>query len=263
LTQEEILKILGFSGEFAEISFGPFTGNATLLNWFSELCNEFGVNGSARVFWKVHGKNKTFGLTDEKAKAGLKKGILDPSTAFIYHCHNHYMAPIGFEESSSYPANAYQTELDKSDEIRTHILIGDSSKTNLPVHCVKFEDISKDLHCKSPEFFNIRHTEQGIQTKNTKSTGNNINCIMIFENMDHPQRTSVENKQQTRVSLKERIAQLKHTKKRSSAKKEVLIFVPDVKPATSEGIEHDSTDLEDIEDLEEPAVLSSEEEGLI
>lgn len=39
----------------------------------------------------------------------------------------------------------------------------------------------KDLMCESPEYFNIRHTERGVCTRNTRRPGNNIHCIMAFK----------------------------------------------------------------------------------
>lgn len=45
LTQEEALKILGFQEPFGEIRFGPFTGNKTLLQWFTQLTEHFNVEG--------------------------------------------------------------------------------------------------------------------------------------------------------------------------------------------------------------------------
>ena len=38
-----------------------------------------------------------------------------------------------------------------------------------------------DLTCRSPEIFNIRHTERGVQTRNTKRKGGNLHCIMAFK----------------------------------------------------------------------------------
>ncbi len=38
----------------------------------------------------------------------------------------------------------------------------------------------KDLNCRSPEIFNIRHTDRGVRTRNTKRKGGNIHCIMAF-----------------------------------------------------------------------------------
>ena len=38
-----------------------------------------------------------------------------------------------------------------------------------------------DLTRRSPEIFNIRHTERGVQTRNTKRKGGNLHCIMAFK----------------------------------------------------------------------------------
>ena len=42
----------------------------------------------------------------------------------------------------------------------------------------------KDLTCKQPEYFNIRHTERGIQTRRTKKVGGNLHCIMAFKKLE-------------------------------------------------------------------------------
>ncbi len=41
-----------------------------------------------------------------------------------------------------------------------------------------------DLNTRRPEFFNIRHTERGIQSKRTKRSGGNLHCIMAFKKQD-------------------------------------------------------------------------------
>lgn len=49
----------------------------------------------------------------------------------------------------------------------------------------------KDLTCKQPEYFNIRHTERGVQTRKTKKVGGNLHCIMAFKKLEEkPQLTS-------------------------------------------------------------------------
>ena len=42
----------------------------------------------------------------------------------------------------------------------------------------------KDLTCKQPEYFNIRHTERGVQTRKTKKVGGNLHCIMAFKKLE-------------------------------------------------------------------------------
>ncbi|KAL0479353.1 hypothetical protein AKO1_015402 [Acrasis kona] len=206
LSQEEVLSILGFDKPYADIRFGPFTGNGTVIGWFNELCKHFNVEGQAGYFWKVHQPAKTFGMNDEKAKKLLREGLQDQNKAFIYHCHNHYMVPIGFEDSPLNPEHAYITiddsefsnqekinlnasvmDNDEAEDadvmnnkgVRTWIMVGDTSKTNKAIHCIKFEDIAKDLHSTGAEYYNIRHLEYGTLNRK-KPVAGNINCIMVF-----------------------------------------------------------------------------------
>ena len=44
----------------------------------------------------------------------------------------------------------------------------------------RWADIITDLTRRSPEIFNIRHTERGVQTRNTKRKGGNLHCVMAF-----------------------------------------------------------------------------------
>jgi hypothetical protein len=41
-----------------------------------------------------------------------------------------------------------------------------------------------DLTRRSPEIFNIRHTERGVQTRNTKRKGGNLHCIIAFKKLE-------------------------------------------------------------------------------
>ena len=49
-----------------------------------------------------------------------------------------------------------------------------------------------DLTCKLPEYFNIRHTERGVQSRKTKKVGGNLHCIMAFKKLEErtPQTSS-------------------------------------------------------------------------
>ena len=48
----------------------------------------------------------------------------------------------------------------------------------------RWDDIVTDLTRRSPEIFNIRHTERGVQTRNTKRKGGNLHCIMAFKKLE-------------------------------------------------------------------------------
>ena len=46
----------------------------------------------------------------------------------------------------------------------------------------RWQDVHTDLNCQNPQYFNIRQTEKGVQTRKTKRRGGNIHCIMAFTN---------------------------------------------------------------------------------
>eukprot|EP00762_Andalucia_godoyi_P003065 ANDGO_01076.mRNA.1 Basic immunoglobulin-like variable motif-containing protein len=189
LTQEELLLILGFQPPFDAIRFGPFTGNGTLMRWFRMLCAHFGVSGRASIHWKPHGKMRTPGITSEQALTRLKSAILDPKMAVIYHCWNHYMCPMGFDDtpvdaSQAYRAGDGQDAAAAPADFQTWILVGDSSRTSRAVHCLRWRDISADLESQMPSFLNIRKIEEGVQTrKNCKKVGGNLHCFIAFERL--------------------------------------------------------------------------------
>ena len=54
--KEMALHILGFQPPFGDIRFGPFTGNATLMKWFSRLNVFFNVKGRSCYMYKPKGK---------------------------------------------------------------------------------------------------------------------------------------------------------------------------------------------------------------
>jgi hypothetical protein len=117
------------------------------------------------------------------ALANLKEGLRDPSMAFIYHCENHYFCPIGYEETPRQPENAYRLDLMEED-VRTWILIGEPSSQNSSIHSIRWDDVTKDLNCQNPYYFNIRHRERGIQRRKTKKIGGNLHCIMAFKKLE-------------------------------------------------------------------------------
>ncbi|XP_073425586.1 basic immunoglobulin-like variable motif-containing protein isoform X2 [Dendrobates tinctorius] len=154
LTQEEALHILGFQPPFEEIRFGPFTGNTTLMRWFRQINDHFHVKGCSYVLYKPHGKNKTAGESAVGALSKLTQGLKDDSMAYIYHCQNHYFCPIGFEATPVKACKAY-----------------------------RWADIVTDLNTQNPEFFDIRHTERGLQYRKTKKAGGNLHCLLAFQRL--------------------------------------------------------------------------------
>ena len=56
-----------------------------------------GQKGTARISLKVQGHDKTLGSGSQKALTEMKEGLQNERKAYIYHCENHYMCPIGYE----------------------------------------------------------------------------------------------------------------------------------------------------------------------
>lgn len=180
VSQEEVMTILGFEPPFETIRWGPFTGNVTLIRWFHVLNNHFGVRGKASFLYKVHGQGRTMHVRDSaEAKTLLYEAIQNPQCGVIYHCLNHYMVPMGFIDSPRSQLDVYAPVLSDPESF---IVIGEVSRgKHPPMHIKKWDDIATDLNCSSPQFFNIRQSELGVQTKeNCKSFGRNIHCLMSF-----------------------------------------------------------------------------------
>ncbi|KAM4795549.1 DNA excision repair protein ERCC-5 homolog [Rhinophrynus dorsalis] len=182
ITQEEALHILGFQPPFEEIRFGPFTGNTTLMRWFRQINDHFQVKGCSYVLYKPHGKNKTAGETATGALSKLTQGLKEESVAYIYHCQNHYFCPIGFEATPVKASKAYRGQLFQH-EVEYWILIGEPSRKHPTIHCKKWADIVTDLNTQNPEYFDIRHTERGLQYRKTKKTGGNLHCLLAFQRL--------------------------------------------------------------------------------
>lgn len=181
ITQEEALSLLGYQMPFENLRFGSSTSNTVLLKWFQQLNEHFQVSGRGCYVYKPHGKNKTTGVTAEEALHRLKEGLRDGHSAFVYHCQNHYFCPIGFEDVPLKADLAYSGALPQN-EIETWILIGDSSQRHPSIHCKRWDDISIDLNCESPEYLDIRRDWKGLQRHHSGKVGGNHHCILAFQN---------------------------------------------------------------------------------
>ncbi|KPI87589.1 hypothetical protein ABL78_3340 [Leptomonas seymouri] len=167
ISQEEIMSILGFEPPFGEIAWGPFTGNATLIRWFHALNRHFGHQGKAYILYKVHGHGKTTHIYPDNAAAlvAVKAALRDPHCALIYHCHNHYMVPVGYQEIPHAQTDFFKPDVLESN-CDTTIFIGEVSRgRHEAVYARKWEHIVRDIECRSPFYFNIRHPEQGVQKR--------------------------------------------------------------------------------------------------
>eukprot|EP00357_Protocruzia_adherens_P017403 CAMPEP_0115010610 /NCGR_PEP_ID=MMETSP0216-20121206/23426_1 /TAXON_ID=223996 /ORGANISM="Protocruzia adherens, Strain Boccale" /LENGTH=420 /DNA_ID=CAMNT_0002378873 /DNA_START=131 /DNA_END=1393 /DNA_ORIENTATION=- len=191
ISQEHALKILQIEPPYTEVAFGSFTGNKTLLRWFSRLNHHFGVKGKASVMYKMHGADRTIGIEPEEALARLVEGLRGTSKAFIYHCQNHYFCPIGFEFMPLNPADAYKRYSDiPFSEFETSIAIGEPSRAFPSIHFKKWRKIVFDIEQQNPDFYDIRREWRGAQRREGerftkgKRVGGNLHGIMEFQSLE-------------------------------------------------------------------------------
>lgn len=188
ISTEEALELLGFKHPYEGVAFGSFTGNDTLIQWFGLLNKFFGMKGQARISFKLHGNSVTEGIDKEQARKNLIEGLKQERKAYIYHCLNHYMCPIGFELTPESPDEAYVVK--DNQQFNTWIIIGEISKMHPVFHVKSWEDIFTDIDCVFPQFFNIRKPELGVQTKTESiftegsKAGGNLHCLIEFERTD-------------------------------------------------------------------------------
>lgn len=83
----------------SSLDFGYFTYNDTLLTWYRLLCRIHSVKGRASYFYKKSGGYKT-SISEDEAKVGFVEKLAQGKTCFIYHAHDHYFCPVGYEITS-------------------------------------------------------------------------------------------------------------------------------------------------------------------
>ncbi|KAL4485834.1 hypothetical protein ABPG72_012374 [Tetrahymena utriculariae] len=190
ISVEEALQILGVEKEgklFQDTDFGTFTGNGTLIKWFKLLCKYFKVDGTAYIFWKMCGDNRTPGIDEKEALDRLEEGLRNENMTFIYHAHDHYFCPVGYEIVPRRPPDAYKKLEDiDPNEVDHWIFIGEPSKRYPAFHIRLWSEIAKDISLGNPQYYDIRHPEKGIMERKgeyfkTTKAGTSIHCIMAFQ----------------------------------------------------------------------------------
>ena len=59
ISTEETLEAVGINAPYKDVQFGKFMGNNKLIEWYSILNEKYSVKGSAKIFFKMSGCDKT------------------------------------------------------------------------------------------------------------------------------------------------------------------------------------------------------------
>lgn len=166
-SQEEVMSVLGFEPPFGELPWGSFTGNATLIRWFYALNRHFGRPrcGRAYILYKAHGPGKTTHLyeNNEAVLRAVKEALGNPRCALIYHCYNHYMVPVGYQEIPQAQTDFLKPQV-AAESCDTTIFIGEVSRgRHEAIYARLWSQLVRDIECAYPYYYNIRHPEKGIQ----------------------------------------------------------------------------------------------------
>ncbi|KRX11243.1 hypothetical protein PPERSA_07768 [Pseudocohnilembus persalinus] len=187
ICQEEALLAFGFGKKpFYSQGFSP--GNGQLILWFEALCKYRKVQGKAGFFWKKVGYNKTK-ITDNQALEKIKSALKSNNISLVYHCNNHYMLPIGYEESPKNPKLTYKVKTQdlKPEEKNTYIIVADQALLpNSQVFVVpNFENICTDLGTEHPYLYNIKGENLTLKRGDEfypggKQYKDNRHCLLAF-----------------------------------------------------------------------------------
>ena len=50
---------------------------------------------------------------------------MNPNKAYIYHCYNHYMCPVGYEEMPLEKPNVYKKDLEHGKDTEAYMIVAD------------------------------------------------------------------------------------------------------------------------------------------
>lgn len=64
-------------------------------------------------------------FTPKTAWKALKTGLADSNKAYIYHCFNHYMCPVGFEEMPIEKHNVFRRDLEHGKDTESYMVLAD------------------------------------------------------------------------------------------------------------------------------------------
>ena len=142
------------------------------------------MKGQARIFYKPRGtKNVTSEYTPKTAWKALKAGLANSNRAYVYHCYNHYMCPVGFEEQPLEKHTVFKKDLEHGKDTEPWMIVADQAKPQPTFTCLKWSTVLQDLNMENPEFLDVRNLHRGVQVKENiepHKRGKNCHCILEF-----------------------------------------------------------------------------------
>ena len=79
--------------------------------------------------------------TPKTAWKALKQGLTNGNRAYIYHCYNHYMCPVGYEEAPIEKHNVFRRDIEHGKDTESWLIMADQARTQPTFTCLKWSDV--------------------------------------------------------------------------------------------------------------------------
>eukprot|EP00127_Corallochytrium_limacisporum_P006744 Clim_evm14s235 gene=Clim_evmTU14s235 len=170
LSQERVLRILGFKPPYGDIPFQRFIGNSTILQWCTQLSKHpthrnHALSLVASYAWKpaqYTGIQPEFGQEFET----LRHHIEDPEAVVIYRAYKTYLVAVGTSRNA------------KGEGL---IVFADCSRRRLrPLLEVSVMDLRLDLETKLPMVRDIRNMARGVFKDDSNTDNDSPHCLFLL-----------------------------------------------------------------------------------
>lgn len=89
---------------------------------------------------------------------------MEGKTCFIYHAHDHYFCPVGYEIIPKGDYNEFEDcSSDLIGDSDMWMLIGEPSKCFPIFHTANWKEVQMDLTTYFPNTYNIRRKQHGVR----------------------------------------------------------------------------------------------------
>ena len=172
LTPETAMKIVNYNQDHVKPS-GVFINNKVIITYFETLCEYFKLQGKAKMYWR-----RDNGELPDTILREYITDIKNKKKAFVYHCYNHYLTPLGYDIVPNDPAKGCLDVVD-CEGADFWIILGETTRQQPSMQSVKWREVVNDITCNDVYFYNIREKYKGMQIK--RERGKNNHCFILFE----------------------------------------------------------------------------------